>query len=66
MLAKLIGVNEFMPSSALIQLLGKTLCDESSPINGVCSNILFLICGYNSKQLNEVKIIHLRQILLYY
>lgn len=51
---KLLGINEFLPNNKLFDLVGKLVCEESSPFNAVCSNILFLICGYDSQQLNEV------------
>jgi lysosomal acid lipase/cholesteryl ester hydrolase len=35
-----------------MDLLGATICRETSPIQGLCSNVLFLMAGYNADQLN--------------
>lgn len=50
----MLGLYEFLPSSKFIQLLGDLLCDEESNFKGICSNILFLIAGFDKAQLNEV------------
>lgn len=49
-----MGANEFTPSQELMKILGDTLCDKfpGSPI--VCKNILFLVCGFDPDQLDEV------------
>jgi pimeloyl-ACP methyl ester carboxylesterase len=35
-----------------MDFLGLTLCHQNSPVQGLCSNVLFLIMGYNVEQLN--------------
>jgi lysosomal acid lipase/cholesteryl ester hydrolase len=47
-----LGLNEFLPDSVLMDFLGATICDQNSPIKGLCANVLFILCGYNSAQLN--------------
>jgi lysosomal acid lipase/cholesteryl ester hydrolase len=32
---------------------GKLICKDESPFQEVCANVLFLLCGYNSAQLNR-------------
>lgn len=53
-LMDLMGVDEFLPHSDLFNLVGDTLCQDSSTFQSVCSNILFLVAGYDSRNLNEV------------
>lgn len=49
-----LGQFEFLPSDKFIQLLDKWLCESESSIKEICSNILFLVAGYDSDQLNRV------------
>ena len=37
-----------------MDLLGATICKENSMIQGLCSNVLFLMAGYDADQLNTV------------
>ncbi|XP_017888742.1 lipase 3-like [Ceratina calcarata] len=48
----LIGMSEFKPSKKLIQTLGKIVCDDQSFLQPVCKNIVFLIGGFNDKDMN--------------
>lgn len=32
---------------------GKLVCQDSSPFKEVCANVLFLLCGFNSDQLDR-------------
>lgn len=50
----MIGLYEFLPHSDFMELAGMTLCRDESSFQDVCSNILFLIAGYDSQELNEV------------
>jgi len=47
-----LGAYEFLPSTALMEFLGATLCHQYSPIQAICSNVLFLVAGFNTDQLN--------------
>ena len=50
----LFGHGEFMPSTKLINFLADHLCG-SERFSVVCSNILFLVVGYNPSNLNQVR-----------
>ncbi len=52
----LLGVKEFMPSDYLVKLLGSTFCKTFT--KEICSDIIFLFCGFDQKQLNEVCGLH--------
>lgn len=50
----MIGVNEFLPSSGINTQAGELLCKDKALTQKVCSNFLFLMAGYDTKELNEV------------
>lgn len=50
---KMLGAYEFLPSNEMMTKGGKLICKDESPIQELCSNVLFLMCGYNSQQLNR-------------
>lgn len=45
---------EFMPNNDLLGLGANAVCHDASFIQSLCSNVLFLIAGYNPAQLNTV------------
>ena len=49
-----IGVNEFLPTNALLTKIGRELCEARTPYQVVCSNVLFMITGYDTSLLNKV------------
>ncbi|CAH8842441.1 unnamed protein product [Trichobilharzia szidati] len=49
------GNGEFLPSSKIIQFFGTFLC-KSNHIPFVCSNIIYLIVGYNVRNTNETRL----------
>lgn len=49
----LLGVYEFMPSSEMMKKGGQLICKDESPFQEVCANALFLLCGFNSAQLDR-------------
>ncbi|GLG98545.1 Lipase [Gryllus bimaculatus] len=51
-LLKLLGVNEFLPHADVYGVMGDRLCSDTAPTQSVCSNALFLICGFDSEELN--------------
>lgn len=51
-LFKFIGVHEFLPSNNLIKTMERKICRNMILSQLICSNILFLLCGFNYKQLN--------------
>lgn len=52
-----LGMYEFMPNNDLLGLGANAVCHDASFLQGLCSNVLFLIAGYNSAQLNTVSAI---------
>ncbi|XP_048511304.1 uncharacterized protein LOC105694084 [Athalia rosae] len=52
LILKLFGVHEFLPSSDLIDTVGATFCHDDALTQVLCSNVLFLLCGFNKAQLN--------------
>ncbi|GAB0091160.1 hypothetical protein DMENIID0001_059700 [Sergentomyia squamirostris] len=53
LVTSLLGVDEFMPSNNMMQMGGYIACRDTSPIQEVCANALFLIAGFDSEQLNR-------------
>jgi hypothetical protein len=53
-LLDLIGVHEFLPRSELLSLIAGSLCNEQAITVDLCSNVLFLMAGFDSSQLNKV------------
>ncbi|ELT87656.1 hypothetical protein CAPTEDRAFT_5448 [Capitella teleta] len=51
----LFGIDEFLPSSRILKFLGSTLCEEKYT-RDICENIFFLICGYDSQNMNVSRI----------
>jgi lysosomal acid lipase/cholesteryl ester hydrolase len=49
---EILGVGEFLPSSWFMDLLADMFCDEGF-FQGICTNIIFLMVGYNEEQMNE-------------
>lgn len=54
-LFKLLGVRDFLPSDFLIHWLADHVCDEHV-LDLICSNIVFLIAGYDKTQLNMTRL----------
>jgi lysosomal acid lipase/cholesteryl ester hydrolase len=52
----MMGVYEFMPSNDMMEKGGYFICRDESPFQEVCANVLFLIGGFNSEQLNRTMI----------
>lgn len=55
-LLKLIGVNEFLPTEGFISQVGEKMCKDTMPdfLANACSNIVFLMCGFDQAELNSV------------
>ncbi|XP_071452980.1 lipase 3-like [Hetaerina americana] len=51
-----LGINEFLPNSNVLDMVGSALCKDEAVTQSLCSNILFLLCGYDSQQLNDTMI----------
>lgn len=48
------GVYEFLPNPEAVTGINRQLCKIRSLSEAVCGNVLFLISGYDSQQLNKV------------
>ena len=53
-ITSVLGIREFLPNNAFMEFLGQTLCHQNSPIQIICSNVLFIMGGYDMAQLNTV------------
>ncbi len=50
---------EFIPSDLLIRTLAKYVCSvDMKLIDGVCEDFIFLICGFDEKNINIVSTLH--------
>jgi len=52
-LLDLMGIYEFMPSSELLSLVGQVLCNDQAISVDICANVLFIIAGFDSQELNK-------------
>lgn len=52
-LMEALGLHQFLPSSWLMDWVASKVCDEHMVTQGVCRNVLFLICGYNKAEMNN-------------
>ncbi|XP_041980001.1 lipase 3-like [Aricia agestis] len=50
---QLLGPDEFLPNGKINELAGQRLCLEESYTQVLCKNLLFLICGFDTEQLNN-------------
>lgn len=51
----IFGVRDFLPSDAIIHWLAKHVCSDKD-LETFCSDIIFVICGFDKKQLNETRL----------
>lgn len=51
----IFGVRDFLPSDAIIHWLAKHVCSDKD-LETFCSDIIFIICGFDKKQLNETRL----------
>ena len=47
-------MRDFLPNNELVNFLASTVCDEATRF--LCADILFVLAGFDLKQLNEVSI----------
>ncbi|XP_018786868.1 PREDICTED: lipase 3-like [Bactrocera latifrons] len=50
---RMLRITEFMPNTKLFVDHTQVVCHDNAMTQDVCSNILFLVAGYNSEQLNK-------------
>ena len=51
---KLLGVNEFLPSSKFIKWAAQGLCEKWNVVGEICENVIFVIAGYDKYEMNQV------------
>jgi len=51
-----LGAYEFLPNNELMDFLGATICHQQSLLQGLCSNVVFILCGFDSAQLNTTQL----------
>jgi len=51
-LLNLIGVYEFLPTEGFISQMAEGLCQDGDITQVLCTNILFVICGFNKDKMN--------------
>lgn len=54
-LFKFFGVRDFLPSDRVIRWLADYVCSEKD-LETFCEDIIFVICGFDKKQLNMVSL----------
>ena len=52
-LMELMGVGEFLPSNLLMDCLASLFCHETEITQGLCTNILFVLCGFDEAQVGS-------------
>ncbi|CAG9088093.1 unnamed protein product [Plutella xylostella] len=51
-ITSLLGIGEFIPNTEILRMAGQAACNDDAFTQPLCSNIFFLIGGWNSDQLN--------------
>lgn len=54
-LFEIFGIRDFLPSNFIIRWLAKYVCSDKD-LETFCSDIIFIICGFDKKQLNETRL----------
>ncbi|XP_017026075.1 lipase 3 [Drosophila kikkawai] len=50
---RMLRITEFMPNTKFLVDHSQVVCHDNAMTQDVCSNILFLVAGYNTEQLNK-------------
>ncbi|RZB40755.1 Abhydro lipase domain containing protein, partial [Asbolus verrucosus] len=51
-LMSLIGINEFLPSNEFMAMIGDVLCKDGDITQILCTNALFILCGFSPDEMN--------------
>nr|ALX00066.1 lipase 3 [Melanoplus sanguinipes] len=51
----LIGATKFAPSPELIKLITPTFCQDDAVTELICTNVVFLVCGFDNDQVIDEK-----------
>lgn len=54
-LLQFLGLDEVHPTNYLLEIAGGNVCHQRMITSPLCANLLFLIGGYDSVQLNRVR-----------
>lgn len=54
MIIKFFGANEFLPQNKILQFLAKYGCELTEAERYICENTVFVLCGFDKAQYNEV------------
>ncbi|XP_055852506.1 lipase 3-like isoform X2 [Episyrphus balteatus] len=52
-LVELFGSLEFLPNNLIVRTLGDQMCRDDSITQPICSNVIFLICGWRNNSFNK-------------
>lgn len=52
---RLIGANEFLPSNEFLTMFKHLICDDDTITEAICTNVVFVITGFDKQQMNEVR-----------
>lgn len=55
MIIKFFGANEFLPQNKILQFLAKYGCELTEAERYICENTVFVLCGFDKAQYNEVR-----------
>lgn len=53
-MTSLLGAYEILPTIDFFTAIGQQLCRDTSPFIVLCESVLFLITGFNERNLNAV------------
>ena len=53
---ELMGVGEILPSNLLMDCLASLFCHETIT-QGLCTNILFILCGFDEAQVHSMGLV---------
>jgi len=53
---KLFGIREFLPSAAYSKFLAQAVCGTFRIFEKTCGNVVFLMAGFDKKELNETRL----------
>ena len=55
-LIDLFGIHDFLPSNVLLEFIAQEVCGHSHSTEKVCGNIVFLIAGFDTSNLNDTRL----------
>jgi len=52
----LFGIRDFLPSNAILEFIAQEICGHSHSSEKACGNIVFLIAGFDTSNLNDTRL----------